>query len=135
MPKGLVVVSVGHIRAGINPSHGCSVALGFNCLALKGDIANSFRIKAWCRDPAETLAKGVDGINHIPVASRVRNAHQALFPIHIPLGNLNEVEYGQKGTKQAQKHLISAEVSGNQHPLTTTVGDLKAVIKKPLGIS
>ena len=89
-----VVISIGNIGASIHPSHGGFETLGFSGLALKSDVADPFWIKAGSCDPAETPTKGVVGIHHIPMAGGVRHAHRALFPIHVPLGDLHKIEYG-----------------------------------------
>ena len=112
-PRGLVVVAVGHIRTGVHPGHGRSVALGFGGLPLQRNVAHSLRIKPGRCDPAKALAKGVVGINHIPVAGGVRHVHRTLFPIDIPLGHLNEVEHCEQCPKDAQQHWISVQGGGS----------------------
>ena len=71
---------------------------------LNADIPQSGNIKLWCGYPTESLAKGVVGIDHIPMASGIGNGNRALRPIVIPLRHLNKREGSEEEPKETSEH-------------------------------
>ena len=55
-------------------------------------------------DPTEPLAKGVVGVDHIPVTSGIWNEDGALGPVVVPLGDLNEGEHREQDTQKTCDH-------------------------------
>ena len=71
---------------------------------LDADVAECLDVEFRCSDPTETLAKGVVGIHHIPMAGGVGDGNGALGPVVVPLRHLNEGQSSEQQAKQTGEH-------------------------------
>ena len=71
---------------------------------LDADVTECLDVEFRCGDPTETLAKGVVGIHHIPMAGSVGDGDGAFGPVVIPLRHLNKGQGGEEESKQTGEH-------------------------------
>ena len=71
---------------------------------LDADVTEGLDIEFGCADPAETLAKRVIRVHHIPMAGGVGHGDGALGPVVVPLRHLNKRHDGKQNTKETGEH-------------------------------
>ena len=99
-----VVVPILDAGCGIHQFHGGLITLCHGHFVLNANVPQGGDIILRSSDPTEPLAKGVVGVDHIPVTSGIWNEDGALGPVVVPLGDLNEGEHREQDTKKTCDH-------------------------------
>ena len=78
---------------------------------LDADVTEGLDIEFGCGDPAETLAKRVIRVHHVPMASSVGYGNGALGPVVVPLRHLNKGQDGKKNTENTNDKNSTSVIS------------------------